>query len=409
MSIIYYYRIKRLDGGVEEGWGDENPPTDAFSDGSGILPDYTTMVFSKDLIENININSDYETSVSSVFYCDTTSNDIYITLPLINDYKYRIYQFVKNSANNNIIITPSSGEPIDGGLSITISGEQIYTLTNDSVYTWTSSYLDIEYSSLYIFGPQGDDGLIGPVGDVGPTGPTGVVGADGPVGPIGPVGPAGTDGPVGPPGADGADGPIGPTGPTGAVGPAGADGAIGPVGPQGEVGPAGAVGPVGEVGPPGADGLDGVSGITESYYMAYQVPVGTNGGSAVKDSWRTLQLNHYSAFGGSNATLSGNTITLQPGTWIIDASQEFHKVGEYATRIYNKTNNTTILRGNSGYSKEKNMSTVSKLVGVFEINTPTQIEFQYYVDYSKSNYGLGRATGFGSLEKYTQILLIKQD
>ena len=197
---------------------------------------------------------------------------------------------------------------------------------NNNAFSGCGSIFGCANAWKPVYGPTGPTGPTGPAGEgeVGPTGPAGEMGPTGPAGEIGPTGPAGEMGPTGPAGEIGPTGPageIGPTGPAGEIGPTGPAGEMGPTGPAGEIGPTGPAGetgptgPAGEIGPTGPTGPTGPAPEMELAFAQF------GSQSQLVNSGDMYEMNAQAI---SRATRDivggGDTITLQPGTYLVSYS-----------------------------------------------------------------------------------------
>jgi hypothetical protein len=176
-----------------------------------------------------------------------------------------------------------------------------------------------------VMGVTGATGVTGPTGAQGATGQTGLIGSTGPTGPQGSGGGAtGNTGPTGSTGSTGSGGgSTGPTGPTGATGATGSGG--GSTGPTGATGLIGNTGPAGLTGPIGLQGVTGPTGVAGNWssYGIYteNVSSGTLPATILVDSaWSIRKINTTNTEVGSDISRSGNTLTLQPGTYYVSAS-----------------------------------------------------------------------------------------
>ncbi len=295
-------------------------------------------------------------------------------------------------------------------------------------------------------GATGADGITGNTGPTGATGNTGVTGVTGPTGAGGgATGPTGTTGATGPTGSGG--GATGPTGPTGATGPTGsgggATGAMGATGLTGNTGPTGATGLNGVTGPMGADGVTGptgATGVTGNAWADYAVfterlPSGVSSITTLADSvWSTRQLNNNESLNGSAITRTGNTITLQPGTYYARATSgwafnvPYNTTYSYAVlnatanlRLRNTSTNTTLVLGKgnklSAYRQNLNGAVLTEpytqtLEGTFTVTTVTTVVLQQFLDYSvfpvgTSNYSAGNPANSVEDEIYASLFIQK--
>ncbi|MFN8285955.1 MAG: collagen-like protein [Chitinophagales bacterium] len=279
-------------------------------------------------------------------------------------------------------------------------------------------------------------------GGSGHTGPTGATGTTGITGNTGPTGATGNIGVTGPTGAGG--GATGPTGATGATGSGGgATGVTGATGLTGNTGPTGATGLNGITGPTGADGVTGptgATGVTGNAWADYAVfterlPSGISSITTIADStWSTRQLNNNESLNGSAITRTGNTITLQPGTYYVHATSgwafnvPYNTTYSYAIlnatsnlRLHNTSTNTTLVLGKgnklSAYRQNLNGAVLTEpytqtLEGTFTVTTLTTVVLQQFLDYSvfpagTSNYSAGNPANSGEDEIYASLFIQK--
>jgi hypothetical protein len=105
------------------------------------------------------------------------------------------------------------------------------------------------------------------------------------------------------------------------------------------------------------------------------------------------------------ASLTSNQITLQAGTYLIDASVPAAVTNNTQSRLYNVTASSVGITGSSEISPTSIYSSVRSLIkGVITVTGPTVFEIDMQV--SNSNAG-GNAASFGP-EVYTQISITKQ-
>ena len=282
-------------------------------------------------------------------------------------------------------------------------------------------------------GDKGDTGLQGPQG---PTGPAGIAGAQGPQGPMGLAGAAGSAGAKGDTGAQGPQGLQGPAGLTGAAGVAGAKGDKGDKGDKGEAGDPGLVSLTAGAGILGGSiqGNGGVIAVNigagagqipvigsngrlpasliesqKTVYIKDIKPSGTHGGSCdpVKGWEQVRDLNSISG-DASFASLAQNQITLDAGTYEIEASTPAYLDGFHKAVLVNAQTNGFVLIGSN--ARSHNVSggmEPSKIMGTFTITEPTTFVIKHRCATAMANIGFGAATSFGVDEVYTQVKIIK--
>ncbi len=281
-------------------------------------------------------------------------------------------------------------------------------------------------------GPTGPTGPSGEQGEDGSAGDTGATGANGATGATGPTGVPGSGG-----GATGATGPTGETGPTGSGGGAtGATGADGPTGANGLAGPVGPTGPTGLTGSTGITGpTGGVGGWTSYATYTETLLSGSFPATTLIDSaWSIRKLNTTSTEVGSDITRIGNVLTLQPGTYYVNATAIWawnvaylasfnysYIVAGAGLRLRNTTSNSNLILGNTqkvtDVCQPLNGSVLQKpygltLQGVFTITAITTVELQQNVNYNTSPPGsvsvnAGNPANLGIDETYSTLLIQK--
>lgn len=140
---------------------------------------------------------------------------------------------------------------------------------------------------------------------------------------------------------------------------------------------------------------------TEDTWLSDTKTVGTNGGDFFKNAWRTRTLNTISSTSGG-VSLSGNTITLSPGSYNFMAIVPSYNVESNITRLFNVTNSNVATLGSSNYSDKANSA--STLFGLVTATVTTQYRIEHYSLKDRQDTGFGRATGI-TAEIYTQVLI----
>lgn len=268
-----------------------------------------------------------------------------------------------------------------------------------------------------VAGPQGPAGAAGEKGDKGEKGDQGIAGIPGAIGPQGPAGANGAPGSIGATGAQGPRGEQGPQGLTGPQGPkgdpgfSGANGAQGPagaVGPQGLPGIAGPQGPAGSDGAVGPRGDKGDRGLSEIAYLRDEKASGQAGGSCVINTWNTRELN---VLGGDTdfITMANNRFTLQPGKYFIEVHAPSYGANLHQAKIKVIETNTDVIFGSTGLSHPTSPSISQSIVsGELIVSVASTFEVQHRCSITKTSIGLGIPSGFGTVEIYTQVKIIKK-
>lgn len=288
-------------------------------------------------------------------------------------------------------------------------------------------------------GPQGPQGEFGPMGPQGPAGPQGEQGVDGVKGDKGDKGDPGVAGAIGATGATGPQGPQGPAGATGAAGamgpqgPAGLQGAMGPQGPKGDKGDKGDQGEIGPQGPKGDDAvvntgvgpgqiplLDQNGKLPESVlpensaggssvkvvFIKDEKPSGTNGGTC-NTSWLTRDLNTISGDSGV-ASLNGNVITLNAGTYNLEAMVPGYFAGAHKSKLVNAQTGVEVSWGTNAHSHPSAGSMTHSVIHArLVVSESLSLVIQHRCAIERLNQGFGLANGYGGPEIYTSLKIEK--
>jgi len=316
---------------------------------------------------------------------------------------------------------------------------------------WTASKINAGGSGAK--GEKGDTGEQGPMGPQGPQGPqglTGLVGATGAVGPQGPqgaAGAAGAQGPQGLQGLQGLQGPAGVAGPQGLQGIAGANGAKGDKGDQGLKGDKGDKGDQGDPGLVSLTAGNGILGGTingnggtiavNTGSGAGQIPVigsdgrlpasimpyaqqkiafikdvkasGTHGGACdpVKGWEQVRDLNSVSG-DQSFIALASNQITLDAGTYAIEASAPAYLDGFHKAILVNAETGVAALLGSNARSHgSAGGMEPSVIMGQLVLPAQTTFVIKHRCSSKMDVMGFGSAVSFGVDEVYTQVKITK--
>lgn len=133
---------------------------------------------------------------------------------------------------------------------------------------------------------------------------------------------------------------------------------------------------------------------------------GTDGGTFTSGAWRTRDLNttENSQYW---ASLSSNQITLNAGTYMIEASAPAYNTNVHQTRFYNITDSTEDIIGTSEYSDVIRPSTTrSFLNGIITITSSKTFELQHRCNTTQTTTGFGTAASFSS-ELYSTVKIQK--
>jgi hypothetical protein len=136
---------------------------------------------------------------------------------------------------------------------------------------------------------------------------------------------------------------------------------------------------------------------------------GTNGGTFTAGSFVTRTLNTTVSYppGQTDITLSGNIITLQPGTYKIIADCPANQCGRHTSRIIDNTSSVVLLVGNIvGTTTSQANCIVSTVYGILTFTVATSIAVQGRCATTRASDGLGAASGFQA-EVYTAVVIDK--
>lgn len=144
-------------------------------------------------------------------------------------------------------------------------------------------------------------------------------------------------------------------------------------------------------------------------YQDQQVS-GTNGGTFSSGTWVTRVLNTEVYDPYNIATLSANRITLYPGTYFIEARAPAYNCSSNQLRIKNKTNDATLITGQSNFSLSPtgvmNMALLDGTTGALSgINV---LELQHRCTATAATFGLGVSNSYGT-ETYAQVKIYKEN
>ncbi|MGZ5248302.1 MAG: hypothetical protein ACXWCR_14440, partial [Flavitalea sp.] len=135
-------------------------------------------------------------------------------------------------------------------------------------------------------------------------------------------------------------------------------------------------------------------------------PANTNGGSAVV-GWQTRVLNTIEG-DASIVSLAGNQITLQPGTYIIEASAPAREVDNHQIKLQNITDATYQIIGTSAQGPSSSGAiTSSFMMGTVILASPKTFEIQHYCATAVAGGGLGTSVNSGLPQVYTQVKITK--
>lgn len=135
---------------------------------------------------------------------------------------------------------------------------------------------------------------------------------------------------------------------------------------------------------------------------------GTPGGAFTFGAWRTRVLNTTQQTQ-SWASLSANQVTLAAGTYLIQALAPCFAVDQNLARLYNITDATSEIQGQSTFASAGNLDfAFSPVVGVITIASSKVFELQHQCVSTRATNGFGVAVGFALInEIYSTIAITK--
>lgn len=153
----------------------------------------------------------------------------------------------------------------------------------------------------------------------------------------------------------------------------------------------------------------GPSAGVEAVTLWDEKPSGTNGGSFSSGSWVVRTLNQINPASLPWIALAGNQFTLQPGTYLIEASAPACQVNSHQLRLYNVTDAVVEGSGSSEYADMNYfVQTRSAVVAVVTVTTAKTYRLEHRGLTTKASNGLGNAAAFpGGAEIYTQVKILK--
>jgi hypothetical protein len=134
----------------------------------------------------------------------------------------------------------------------------------------------------------------------------------------------------------------------------------------------------------------------------------TNGGTCFA-SWSNRDLNTLEG-DNSFASVAGNQLTLQPGTYWFEGHAPGYFAGAHQAKLVNVATNADVSFGSSGHSHPSAGSVTHSIIKVrLVITAATTYKIQHRCSIERALQGLGIANGFGGPETYTTITIVKLD
>lgn len=138
--------------------------------------------------------------------------------------------------------------------------------------------------------------------------------------------------------------------------------------------------------------------------------VGTNGGSAVANTWTTRNLTNILIDGGSSVTISSNQFICTAGTYIVKIDSSFFRCGTVRIRLRNVTGSSDVSYSSNVSSINNNTSCniTASIETQISPSSTTTYAVQYNCSTARATDGLGLAAGIASVnEYYTTVSIVK--
>jgi len=136
----------------------------------------------------------------------------------------------------------------------------------------------------------------------------------------------------------------------------------------------------------------------------------TQGGSFTSGAWRTRDLNTEDEDPDGIVSISSNQFTLQAGTYYIKAQACGINVNNHTAKIYNITDSSDTLIGNSNKTQPQgnNVSAYALIQGSFTIAAAKTFELQHRCSTTQTTHGFGAYNGF-SANVYATVEIYKRN
>ena len=140
---------------------------------------------------------------------------------------------------------------------------------------------------------------------------------------------------------------------------------------------------------------------------------GSGGGDGTAGGWYVRALNSTTRSRGASITRSGNTFTLQSGTYRVVANAPFYGVNRCKIRLRNTSDSTTAIFGTSEYNYHDTVETglsisKSRIDGIVTVSSAKTFQIEYYIsNHYSGGEDLGVASSSGDTEVYTKAYIQK--
>ena len=134
---------------------------------------------------------------------------------------------------------------------------------------------------------------------------------------------------------------------------------------------------------------------------------GTNGGTFTSGSYVKRTLNSTIVNTISSCTLTSSVISLPAGTYLVFACAPAVNVATHKLRLQNTTAASTIAIGTVAFVNTSTTATHSIINTYFTLASTSNIELQHRCETTAATVGLGAQSGFGDVEVYAQIQIVR--
>lgn len=148
-------------------------------------------------------------------------------------------------------------------------------------------------------------------------------------------------------------------------------------------------------------GLSG-GGYTGYILIQEQQTQGTDAGGFTSGAWRKRALNTTLHNVGGYASLASNQITLGAGTYQVNVWATAYLVESHQLRLYDTTNATVLVVGNSNYANAATLIDKAFLTGRFTLSGSCVLELQHICLTTKATNGFGGNANF-TTEVYASV------
>ena len=153
----------------------------------------------------------------------------------------------------------------------------------------------------------------------------------------------------------------------------------------------------------------GATVINDYICIQDQKTISTAGGTFTSGGWQTHDLQTKVADDGNHASISSNQVTLEAGKYIVKAVTRAYNCNQWAIRLQNITDASTIVYGMGGFAVTydyANANQTASLASQFTISSSKVIELQGQCTNTEINDGWGVPCNFG-IEVYAIVEFYK--